>query len=484
MGTCPQCNNPVSEEFTFCPECGQPLGSPAAQESIGPNWDRPILHVDPDPSTVTPDESVSSPVRAEEAQIPFRLQVRLPQRGRINDTISLPFRVTNVGPTPISALEFSVGATLQIQSHAAFEFQLHPGEVGESSVVLAATCPGEHEVLFTCSMPAGQEFVGRLPFTVKEPTESTQVINYTDARQIQGRVVVGTEGGRLETAGIQLNKESIPADYAEVLLRRPARVRHILTKQLHGVFRSTNCDRLSLEIPQTDTVLNLGLLATREISLGRNRDANDVVLRVAPIDEDRTAKISRQHARLRFESEGITWENLECRHGTLVGETALAKFESFRVFQGAVISPAGQLPLKFTIFPNDQSNSETVYERIARQVGIETSPGTIGPVSAARIERLDGLQLSESYIFMQGSLILGASPACQIPLNAASVSPLHAKLSWFGNSFWLEPLQDARLTLVDGQPVPMNHVAQLRQHMHIQLGETEIAVHPFRQCHL
>jgi pSer/pThr/pTyr-binding forkhead associated (FHA) protein len=76
--------------------------------------------------------------------------------------------------------------------------------------------------------------------------------------------------------------------------------------------------------------------------------------------------------------------------------------------------------------------------------------------------------------FVQPEITLGRDPGCDIPLNDATVSTRHARLTYHHNQWWLEDLSSTNGTTLNQISVTMPTV--LTAGDEIQCGDTQLTV--------
>lgn len=238
---------------------------------------------------------------------------------------------------------------------------------------------------------------------------------------------------------------------------------------------------------------NICVWAQRRLKLGKQRDVNDLVLRLLPASScenvDATARISREHAELAFATRGVAWRNLRCANGTQIGGDTHPAEMSVLLRSGEIVVPAGVLKLRCDLFYDDPIRDDPSYLRFV-QLRRDASdgrdpedPSPIGPVASVRLRRVDNLP-QEEYVLLQRAAYVGSGPACAIQIPHPTVQRVHAQMLLLGGRLWLEPTQELADTLVDNQRVPRDHLVPLRPALSIRLGQVDITVLRVQQYYL
>jgi hypothetical protein len=224
---------------------------------------------------------------------------------------------------------------------------------------------------------------------------------------------------------------------------------------------------------------NLCLLAGAEVSLGKQRGSNDVVLRVLPstaANEERTDCLSRRHATLALTQRGAVWRNLDCANGTMVADQLLPARAEVVLRSGMVVRPADVVSLRCELYHEDPlQGQEEAYRDLA---GAEPLPPPLAP-AAVRLTRLDLPELGEEYLLVPRGALLGSDPRCALHVEGAA--PVHARLLHLGGAFWLEPVPGEFVEVLGRGGVPADHLVALRPGLELHLGTARLAVAAFGQ---
>jgi hypothetical protein len=237
-------------------------------------------------------------------------------------------------------------------------------------------------------------------------------------------------------------------------------------------------DRLALRLGRR----NLCLLARAEVSLGKQRGSNDVVLRClppSPANDERTDCLSRRHATLAVTERGAVWRNLDCANGTVVGDRRLPAGAEALLSSGTVLRPADAVPLRCELYHDDPLLGQEEAYRDLAGTDAALSPGPHGPVSAVRLVRLD---VAEEYLLVPRGALVGSDPRCAVRVEGAS--PVHARLLHLGGSFWLEPAPGELLELAGLGMVPADHLVPLHAGQEFRAGTARLTVAGFGQWFL
>jgi len=462
---CSNCQKPIRPTDRFCGNCREPLFE---------TEDSPVQNV-------IPESPLSSPDTA-----PIRLEIRIGGQLQQGAHGILDFRIANQTREAIRDVDLEIESSLTIHDGDDFQFDAPADEDVQLRSTFVASLHGQHDFSFRIRIDSENVYQARFPFQVASPSASTQIINFTDARKIEGRVVVGTEGAQLSVSDESLSEPVQSGAFVEVFLRPQQQItRGSLKRPLRGFDgKSYLSDRLLLQVHQGDDSINIGLLAKTSVELGRRR-GNDIVTRVYPPSEENdvlTGLISSNHAKITFTANGAELQDYST-HGTKAAGHELSD-DSALLSQGAEIRLADVLSLGCELFYDEVTDTLSALKPFAeRYVGTVLSDPA-GPLRAVRLRRIDNLQKAEEYLVFQHAVRVGSGADCEVRISDPSVSPVHAQILWLGNSMWLEPLQSKRPTLADGQEIPRDQLAPLRPNLPLQFGDVEVTVSSFRQRYL
>lgn len=247
----------------------------------------------------------------------------------------------------------------------------------------------------------------------------------------------------------------------------------------------TAYDRLTLQVTDRIGKRNFCLISKQMLKIGRRDEANDLGIRVLPETEKNklaSNKISREHATIRFTDGGLEWSNLNCREGTEISGVQLKQNESTLLSNGCTICPARVVTLNCGLFAKEILDSES-YQELSQTLGLGDFVEPLGRWQAMRLVRGDEFAAAEQYLVFQRDVRIGSSPACEIYLDDSSISSIQAQIVRMGESLWIETLQFDEKLVVNGKPVPPDHLVPLRPQMSFQLGNLEFSVLSFRQLH-
>jgi hypothetical protein len=464
---CPQCNQPVSEAYRFCPECGsQVVAAPAGPVPSD-------VHETAGPVTVTdaPEEKLAAAAAASEC--PIALEVMRSGSLRTGDRGLLQVRLTNRDPKHELFVELDVTSSLKLMEPSFFELELDPGESVRNHQPFSIVQTGQHRFTFKVAVANGK----------RERFEGQTQNN-------EGRFNVGNEMG----LNLNLGKDqaSGPAqEFIPVPLARPGRVR---TRQLKRVFKGFEhvdpykTSRMCLHFHTAPGVTRTYcILAQQRASVGKQR-GRDIVLRTLPPSPENnqlTQRISREHAHIEFDAIGAVWHNApRCSNGTIIDEVPLQGGESALLRQGSVIRVAEALTLTCGSYYNDPVDNEPGYARFCEDLGAEPGTEPLGNARAVRLVRNDELAETEQYLLIQRGVSIGSGPTCPIHLNDPTVGPIHAHVVHLAGSFWLEAAQTLNPTLVEGNELPRHRLVPLKPNSVFQLGNVVVTATAWQQYYL
>lgn len=509
---CPGCRTTVREGDRFCAECGTPVGSvsTAVPDSAASPPDSSIA-VSADDSTaqqnvssVAGDREQSprwqSPAAAYGTGIesagacPVKLEVRMAREVPLGSQGLMEVRLSRRSPAGACLAELEIAGTVEPHRNMARELDLKSSPVLEFSEQFLAAAAGMHQFNFIVHLPgeSGQQvWEGRLGVTVPAPTAGN-VFNVVDQRRIEARVVVGTEGTQLNLGELAQTGVRQAGEFEEVVLARRQRVDtlHFKTMLPGCELPSRSFRSLTLRFRTSGGIRNVCLVAGEQVHLGkrrrdpRNPSGNDIVIRAlppGPTNNPLTELISRQHAAVRFTTEGLVWQNLDCKNGTQIDDTLLDPTDARQLTQGAIVRPAGVVPLQCTLFYGDPVEADPSYARFEARLPVPPSAPSIGRVRAARFRRVEELPVREEYLVFQRAMGIGSDPACGLHIDHDSVASMHAQILLLGGILWLEPCQSRKPSLFADKQIPPDHLVPLRPNQLFVLGEIEIAVREFLQ---
>jgi len=95
-------------------------------------------------------------------------------------------------------------------------------------------------------------------------------------------------------------------------------------------------------------------------------------------------------------------------------------------------------------------------------------------IPAIRLEVQMKRRAAVSQIFSQSEIILGREPACDVPLDDATVSARHAKLSYHHRQWWIDDLNSTNGTSLNNEKLTTATV--LATGDEIQCGKASVTV--------
>lgn len=509
---CPGCRTTVRDGDRFCAECGTPVERSEAAASLADAGASvlplvavaerqteqlearsiPVAHENA--SALRPPVPVFATEFHSEGHCPLKLEARLARELPLGSQGMLDVRLSRRGSSGTGVVELEIFRTLEPHRNTTRELNLQSSAAVTFSEQFLASSAGMHQFRFLVRVPeaAGpQLWEGHVGLSVLGPSTGN-VFNVIDQRQITGRVVVGTEGTQINLA--ELARTGVPhaGEFEEVVLSRRQRV-----DTLHSKAVLPGCEALqrpytslSWRFRERKGMRNICLVARPEIGVGKQRRdsndprGNDIVLRPlppTPSNKVLTDRLSRKHARICFTPEGLIWQNLDCRNGTLIDDVLLGPAERRQLTQGAIVRAAGIVPLLCTLFYGDPVETDPPYTRFESRLPGPPSPPSVGRVRAARFQRVEELPVREEYLLFQRVITIGNDPSCALHIDHESVASMHAQILLLGGSLWLESCQTRRPSLLAERQIPPDCLVPLRPSQSLVLGEVEIAVRDFVQ---
>lgn len=453
--------------------------------------------------------------------LPIQLEVQIDGQMKQGSHGILDYRVINQADEQLEDVEIDIKSSLELHQSEPRRINLPQGDSVPLFSSFVASLEGQHYFSFQFRLGHNSVYEGRFSFEVVSPTATTQIINFTDARKIEGRTVVGTEGAQISfntgnpnvnftddrtikaqtvvgTEGAKLafdndgpegadGSNSIQSSSFVIVFLRPrdsgpAGPAKRPCPGFEGL--EYKDERLLLQVHRGEESINIGLVAKTSVALGRRR-GNDIVTRVYPpsVENDcLTGVISSNHARIAFTANGAELHD-QSTYGTTMAGHVLSG-DSALLPQGTEIRLADALSLGCKLFYGNDSDSLSALRRFVKRYLGGTLLDPVGPLRAVRLNRLDNLPGVEEYVVFQHIVTVGSGPDCEIQIRDSSVSPIHAQILWLGNSMWLESLQTRRDTLADGQQIPRNQLVPLHPNLPLQFGDVEVTVSNFRQQYL
>ena len=233
--------------------------------------------------------------------------------------------------------------------------------------------------------------------------------------------------------------------------------------------------------------------ARPRLTFGRSRD-NDVVLRFLPRsteNDNNSRNLSRTHCVAEVVPEGIEIRDVS-RTGIELNYSVVREREVVTTHHTGEVTPiqlgvTGTVPTPLTLemmtFGPDRyaekDDLEFWHELYSEMVGARSISRVAREslslqLDAVRYDRVENLKDEESYVLLLREALIGGSPnQSAIVLNDHSV-PVQARLLHLDRTFWIEPLSEANLPVINGNPVPVRSLTPLSPGMQIQLGD-EIA---------
>ncbi len=234
------------------------------------------------------------------------------------------------------------------------------------------------------------------------------------------------------------------------------------------------------------------LYSRPRLTFGRSRD-NDVVLRFFPRSEEldvHSRNISRTHYVAEIIPDGIEIRD-ESRSGielnySVVREREVVPTDHSGEVTEIKLGVTGTVPQSFlmemtTFGPERQSDREELefwHELYAELAGGRISrlarEGLSQRLDAIRFDRVENLAGEESYVVVLREALIGGSPNTASVLLSDGNPTIAARLLHLDRGFWLESLSDSRRILIDGEVLPVRHLARLSPGMQVEF-DGEIA---------
>ena len=242
------------------------------------------------------------------------------------------------------------------------------------------------------------------------------------------------------------------------------------------------------------------LIAGEMLSLGRARtwdsrehqgsQPNDVVLRTRAADED-DRYISRYHAIIRRTADNITFRNLSAAGSVVAGRDLAKPGESLVLPDYGMIKPGQNFShnkaesLGLHVRRTPTVIRRELYDCLVTDFQLRSGMQATLCSDVVSLTRSDEIRDKELYIFMHHATFIGrAGSSCGWKIDDPSVHDIHAILTWFDDSFWLQPYAADCSVKVNNQTVPPAFVRRLLPNSVVDLGKLRFVVLPEWRQHI
>lgn len=220
------------------------------------------------------------------------------------------------------------------------------------------------------------------------------------------------------------------------------------------------------------------------VHLGRER-TNEIITRFLPRSEENdklTASISRKHARIDLDAEGLVVTDLGSTVGTTLGgmrvDRPLLLPASAQSVDLVLADHPGVKPYgcRLDLIPACGTQEH-------RELDAEISEASRTPLPAhwrtARAAGIAAIRIEppkqangETVLVAFHEASLGSSPGCAVQVTGTGVAPLHASLFQLGGAWWL--LNLSKETRVNDTPVQVLDLVALSPGMTLRLGKADV----------
>jgi len=246
------------------------------------------------------------------------------------------------------------------------------------------------------------------------------------------------------------------------------------------------------------------LIAQRQVTFGRSRDC-DVVLRFLPRNDDNDShsrNISRKHFSLILTEGGLALRDLESRTGIEIDYEPVRAERLLTVDDASDALPVGvgteleveqplQLSLGISHAAENRVNLTGIvgedhhyFELLGERAGRLWRLAEQSQVDGCRIRRTNNLVDQEEYVLCYRHVLIGSSSHCLIRLSDPLVEPVHARLMFIGQCYWLENLAGAESLILNGAPLPPYRLVPIQPGMNLSIGNTNLSWENNQQLHL
>ncbi|NQV23027.1 MAG: FHA domain-containing protein [Rhodopirellula sp.] len=510
MKTCPSCNTTYEENDNYCSrlECGGAelrVVSPAVPDAVPVNCEGRSVFGSVNSGlgeTGNINAAASEPMQTaspgEFDRLPIRFEVNPGTNPAPGCPAVLECRLTNLS-------DQTLAAEIRLQTDDDVTV-LRGGEpvrlsAGHSSPPVPLRFRPESSGHFnlTVLIEIGERgwFESRIKYEVAQISDRSPNNINIDAFNPKGHEGRITPGDVIAKGTINVyapdKKEAKPVqshEWTEAALFESGGPKQTLDRVRPRQTEQTNRLTLTLRLPgqpPSDVCLSAG----NETCFGKERDGInrrvDLRLRLAPKDDPERdpnnrlyQQISREHAVIRFESDGPVWQNLNCKNGTVVEGTQLDANASMQLRPGMLIRPADVTGLRVNMARDEHHDAADYRSFVEHRLNAEYRP-PVGPVQALRLTRTDSLADVESYIVMQQAFEIGRNRQCALSIDDSSLRTRHARILHLGGWFWIESCEPAALVRYRDRPLPLDTLAPLVPGVELTLGDLEIEVSAFEQ---
>ena len=232
------------------------------------------------------------------------------------------------------------------------------------------------------------------------------------------------------------------------------------------------------------------VLAREKLRLGRNRQGNDVVLRVLPRNADHdelSRRISGHHASLQLREQGLLVTDGGSTNGTTLNGQALTEPTALPLDKPSSLVIGEAIELRLTPFadpapPAPHTPVPAAWCPLGHADRLWRLAAGLG-LRSVLIERVNNL-CDERYLLLYRWARLGTGPDAEIPLAQPESRTAEARLLRLGDRYWLTPVHDADELAIDDTPLPPGAAMALAHGQGITLAASSLRIDAFSQSSL
>ncbi len=226
----------------------------------------------------------------------------------------------------------------------------------------------------------------------------------------------------------------------------------------------------------------------KSCAIGKNPAEADMVCMLLP-DNETNAKgnrrISREHCKIRVDSDQVILEDAHSMNGTFVEGRKIDPVAATVLYNGQVVSLGRILSLRYQDFrklDKDRrvnrtlSTCTTLMDCSAALLKLDLdTKRKSAHLEAFRFSRLNNFRDRLEYLFLIDSATIGSADTCAVRIQDKTVSERHARLSYDGSRYYIEDLNQEPMTWVGSNPIktPRKRI-QLENNTTLTIGAVEV----------
>ena len=312
---------------------------------------------------------------------------------------------------------------------------------------------------------------------------------------VRNEVKEGVAKGIIQTANDLLQQkfadcwEQVGLVYDEEMT---ARLREGIQPETRILAQFKDCvdaglNKASLDFPNSPHSGRILLLAAPEISMGRNKGDNDIVLRVLPrsaFNDPLSLQISKKHLVLSLRSNGLFLTDLESSLGTTLNGEPLTGQRPIPLDQPSEIQVGKALRLRLIPFLETGKDQDDLDRQRYKSLGEpdqlwEKAAGL--KLRSVSIQRQGNLANEEQYLLIYRWANLGRGVGNEILLPGNCPDRRCMRILRRGGKLWLEGLAERQCLQAETTTFPRNFACPIYAGLTAGCGEMAIKLTPFEQ---